>query len=324
MSFTETINRAVKSQFEPAFESDKSYGEYLQAAQQPKKGPKGMEVKGARTSSRDPWYSAAGQFALGRAIDLSERPHEAYGGNRVAGLSQNERLAGGIARDAFGQVQPYMQRLQGGFSGANLSNFMNPYTDKVLASRKRGISDEYGRQMGDISRNQAATDAFRSGRSDLARARANASRMRALDDATAETESAAFESAKDSMFRQGAQDLGAIGQITSANQSAQQGLMATGGVERSIDQANRDFDYGQFLERRDWDVNNLNNLISAIQGVNSTAGTTETDYKKKEKKSVWGTVLGIAGTAIGAIYGGPAGAQAGGAIGGAVGGAIDG
>ena len=323
MAFVQTVAERIKysPKFEPAFESGKSYNDYLTENQKPVKAPKGQEVKGSRTSSRDPWYSAAGEFALGRAIDLSERPHEAYGGQRVAGLSQNERQASGLARGAFDQVQPYMQRLQGGFSGANISTFMNPYTDKVLASRKRGITDEFGRQMGDISRNQAATDAFRSGRSDLARARANSSKLRALDDATAETEAAAFESAKDSMFRQGAQDLGAIGQISGANTSAQQGLMATGGTERAISQANNDFDYGQFLERRDWDVNNLNNLISAVQGLNSTAGTTETTYGKKPKKSTWGSILGIAGTAVGSMFGMP---QLGGAIGGAVGGAIDG
>lgn len=323
MAFVQQVADRIKSspKFEPAFESGKSYNDYLTENQNAKKTPKGMQVKDSRSSQRDEWYESAGQFALGRAVDLSERPYEAYGGNRVAGLSANERQASGMARGAFDRVQPYMRRLEGGFSGANISNFMNPYTDKVLESRKRGITDEYGRQMGDISRNQAATDAFRSGRSDLARSRANASKLRALDDATAETEAAAFESAKDSMFRQGAQDLGAIGQISAADSQAQQGLMATGGTERAIDQANRDFDYGQHLERRDWDVNNLNNLISAIQGVNSTAGTTETNYKKKEKKSTWGTILGVVGTAVGAMYGMP---QVGGAIGGAVGGAIDG
>lgn len=323
MAFVQQVAERIKSspKYEPAFESDQSYNDYLTATQKPTKAPKGMETKGARSSTRDPWYSAAGQFALGRAIDLSERPYEAYSGNRVAGLSQNEQQASGMARSAFSQVQPYMHRLQGGFSGANISNFMNPYTDRVLESRKRGITDEFGRQMGDISRNQAATDAFRSGRSDLARARANASKLRALDDATAETEAAAFESAKDSMFRQGAQDLGAIGAVSSANQSAQQGLMSTGMAERSVDQANRDFDYGQFLERRDWDVNNLNNLIAAIQGVNSTAGTTETTYGKKPKKSTFGSILGIAGQAVGSIFGMP---DLGGALGGAIGGAIDG
>lgn len=304
----------------PAF-APGSYEGYLQSASAPSKAPKGMTKTGSRTASRDPWYEAAGQFALGRAVDLSERPYEAYNGQRVAGLSANEQQASGLAQGAFSQMQPYMSRLSGGFSGENISNFMNPYTDKVLGSRVRGINDEYGHQMGDISKNQAATDAFRTGRSDLARSRANASKLRAIDDATNETNAAAFESAKDSMFRQGSQDLSAIGAISGANRSAQEGLMATGGTERGIEQANRDFQYGQFLEKRDWDVNNLNNLIAAIQGVDSTAGKTEDTYGKKPKKSTWGSILGVAGTAVGSIFGMP---QLGGAIGGAVGGAIDG
>lgn len=323
MAFVQGIaNRLVKPG--PQAESGLapgSYESYLQSASTPTKTPKGMTKTGQRTSSRDPWYSAAGQFALNRAIGASDRPYEAYSGRRVAGLSGNEQQAGALARGAYGQVEPYAARLRGGFSGENLSTFMNPYTDRVLNSRVRRIGDEFGRQMGDISRNQAATDAFRSGRSDLARSRVNASRLRAIDDATAETEAAAFESAKDSMFRQGSQDLGAIGALSSASRAAQEGLMETGAAERSIDQADLDFQYGQFLERRDWDINNLNNLISAIQGLNSTAGTTETSYGKKPKKSTFGSILGIAGQAVGAMFGAP---DLGGALGGAIGGAIDG
>lgn len=46
--------------------------------------------------------------------------------------------------------------------------------------------------------------------------------------------------------------------------------------------------------------------------------------QQAEGGGMFGTILGMAGTAVGAMYGGPAGAMAGGAIGGAMGGAIDG
>lgn len=303
------------------FSPSSSYDSYLSAASTPSKAPKGMQRSGMRTTGRDPWFEAAGQFALGRAIGLADRPYEGYTGQRVAGLSGNEQAASGVARGFSDRIEPYAARLRGGFSGENISAFMNPYTDKVLNARLRGINDEFGRQSASLSRNAAATDAFRSGRTDLARARLDASRMRALDEATGETNAAAFESAKDSMFRQGAQDLGAIGAIGQVTDAERRGLMETGATERSIDQANRDFQYGQFLERRDWDINNLNNLIAAIQGVDSTAGKTEETYGKKPKKSTFGTILGLAGTAVGAMFGQP---DLGGAIGGAVGGAIDG
>lgn len=286
--------------------------------------PKGMGKKSRSTMARDPWYSAAGQTALSRAFELSDREYTPYDRPRVAGLSQNEQIAGNLARSGSERTAPMRQRLQGGFSGEAVQQYMNPYTDAVLGSRLRGIDDEFGRQSSAIDRNAAATDSFRSGRSDLARARSNASRLRAKDDATNESKAAAFESGKDAFFRQGSQDASAIGAISSSTQGEIEGLAGTGASGRSIEQANLDFDYGQFLEARDWDVNNLNNLISAIQGVNSTAGTTQTDYKKKDKKSTWGTILGIAGTVVGAYFGGPMGAQIGGAAGGAIGGAIDG
>jgi hypothetical protein len=274
-----------------------------------------------QTVRRSPWYEDAGREALGRATELADRPYEAYGGNRVAGLSQNEQQAGAMARGMDSAYEPYMARLRGGFSGANISNFMNPYVDAVLDNRKRGITTEFGNQNAAISRNQAATDAFRSGRSDLARARLNNSRMKALDEAEADTRAQAYESAKAAYFQQGAQDLGAVGAIQSGQNAQIGALQSTGAADRSVRQAEADFNYGQFLERRDWDVNNLNNLLSAIQAVEPTAGTKKDSGPAKDKgDSKWGGILGMVGTAIGAYYGNP---QMGGAIGSSVGGMID-
>lgn len=320
-----TILRDVATRLAPQQQtSGFTYDEYVQQNSKNPKAPKGMRLNASRTSQRDAWYEGAGQVAMDRALGLSERPYDPYSGQRVASLSGNESMASGLARSAASRYQPQMQRLQSGFNPQALSTFMNPYVDEVLGARTRAIGNEFGRQSAALDKNAAAMNAFRSGRSDQARARLNLGRMRAIDEATGQTKAEAFDSAKDSYFKQGAQDLYSIGALSNASNSEISNLANTGANERSIDQANRDFDYGQHLERRDWDVNNLNNLIASIQGLNSTAGTTEMEYGKKPKKSTWGTILGIAGTAVGGIFGGPAGAKIGGALGGEIGGVIDG
>ncbi|HEX4620495.1 MAG TPA: hypothetical protein VH208_02910, partial [Myxococcaceae bacterium] len=82
-----------------------------------------------------------------------------------------------------------------------------------------------------------------------------------------------------------------VGNDTSKLNTQQiQDLMATGGIERVLSQSQLDFDYKQFLENRDWSVNNLGPLLNSIataKGVSTSSTTT-------------GPQSGIAGEAIGA------------------------
>lgn len=202
-------------------------------------------------------------------------------------------------------TQPFISRLSAGFNQGALDQFKNPYIDSVLGARKRAIGEEFGRQSSALAAGQSATDAFRTGRSDLARSRLNASRMRSLDEATNSTNADAYQSALDAYFKQNQSDLGALSGVTGANASQVSALGATGANERGVAQANRDFDYGQFIERRDWDVNNLNTMLNALGAVNPAAGTNE---KKKEKGSSdpFGQILGAVATVAGAYFTGGA------------------
>lgn len=209
--------------------------------------------------------------AVGRAEELSNRPYRAYTGQRVAGLSSNERMAGNLARDYDSVTRPYLDRLSSytQFDPGALSQYENPYLDRVLESRRRVIGEEFGRQSAELSRRQSAMDAFRTGRSDLARARLNEARLRALDDAEAEARAGAFQTALGAYQNQqqlgATTDLGALNTALQARNNQIGALAATGGTERGIRQAGLDFDYGQFLEGRDWDVNNFGIVLDALR-----------------------------------------------------------
>ena len=228
-----------------------------------------------------PLYDARNNL-LQRSTALADRPYSAFTGNRVAGLSGNEGLAGEQARG-------FARTNNGAFDAKRLSQFENPYLDRVLSGRKRAIGEEFDRQAGAITANRTAKDAFRSGRSDLMMSRLGESRMRALDDAEAETRSSAFDRAIDTYYRDQESQRGAF-------DVAQRNLMATGMNERSVRQAQSDFDYGQFLEKRDWDVNNLTPLLNAVaasRGGNMQPGTGNGN------KEAWGAIAGMAATAVG-------------------------
>lgn len=260
----------------------------------------GKLPKGTQYTRRDPWYEQTGQAALGRATALADRPYTPFTGERVAGLSDNEQSGIALAGQPV-NYQSQIDRLGQGYSGEAISGFMNPYVDAVLGDRTKQIDNSYTTQMAGLNRNAAATDSFRTGRSDRQRSQLDKSRISAIDTATNDTKKSAFENAQQAYFNQGNQDVSAIGALEGANRSRVGSLMDSGATERGIRQAGDDFDYGQHLERRDWDMNNLNSLLAAIGAVNGTAGTWNYGGTKDKKDSStdWGAVAGAIASAYG-------------------------
>lgn len=260
----------------------------------------------------DPFIRDASMDAINKATAISNRPYEGYTGPRIAGLSGNEQEASRLAGSMDERTQPFRDRLSAGFSRGALSQFENPYLDKVLGNQRRVIGEEYGRQSADISRRQTATDAFRSGRSDLARSRLDANRMTALGDAEATGQRGAFDTAMDAYFRDQGINLAALGGITSADQAQIGALSSTGLAERGINQAGLDFDYGQFLERRDWSVNNLGPLLNAIQAARGNSERSQTTPGQDPWSAYGGLLAALLGG--GAFSGGATTGGAGGMV----------
>ncbi len=233
------------------------------------------------------WLEDASQGAVGRADQLSRRAYQGFDGQRVAGLGRNEQMAGSQA-NAYGAR--LNNKLRTGFQSKDLEQFENPYLDRVLKQRQRGIGEEFGRQSANLEANQSAMNAFRSGRGDLARSRLNESRLRALDEAEGTERANAFDKSMGAYFQNEAQLGGAFGQ-------SQQALAQTGLAERGVRQAQADFNYGQFLEKRDWDVNNMGPLLNAIS--TARGGSTTTNTTGGQGKDYWGAAAGVLSTAIG-------------------------
>lgn len=244
--------------------------------------------KGSTSSTQIPaWLEDASQSAVGRADMLSRRRYQGFNGERVAGLGRNEQMASSQAQAYGARLN---NKLRSGFNGKDLDQFANPYLDRVLNQRKRGIGEEFGRQSANLEANQSAMNAFRSGRGDLARSRLNESRLRALDEAEGTERANAFDKSMGAYFQNEQSLAGAFN-------TSQNALSQTGLAERGVRQAQNDFDYGQFLEQRDWDVNNLGPLLNAIN--TARGGTTTTNTTGGGGKDYWGAAAGLLSTAIG-------------------------
>ena len=226
-----------------------------------------------------------------RAEELSQRPYTAFTGERVAPLTGNEQQASALAGNFGARTEPFRSRLSQGFSTGALSQYENPYLDRVLENQRRVIGEEYGRQSSNLQRRQSATDAFRTGQSALNRSRLDESRMRALGDAEATGRAGAFDKAMESYFKDRGIDLGALSATTGATQAEIGALSQTGATERSVYQAERNFDYGQFIEGRDWDVNNFNVVLDAIRAISGGAGQSSPNNTAAGLAGLAGTIF---------------------------------
>lgn len=281
-------------------------------------------------------YTRRGEFqALQDARNIADREYTPYEGDRIAGMSENEQLGYNLARDAAtnGTTKRLASKAEGSidqanqdFNSQNLSQYENPYKEQVTDIALRKANEDFESQRSDLRGNLAASDAFGSDRGALLESQLNKDHETNVGDITVKGMSDAFDKAtglfmQDSQRRLGAaqayQSLG--NDVTRMNAQQVSDLVATGGLDRLLRQAQLDTDYDAFIEERDWDVNNLQPLLQTLSVLNKSPNAQPGG--EKEKKNTWSTILGVVGTAVGTYYGSP---QAGGAIGSGIGGAIDG
>lgn len=243
--------------------------------------------------------------SLGRGI--ASRPYEGYSGVRVAGLSGNEQAAAGLAGSMSGKYQPMLNRAGAAFDPSQLTQFENPYMDKVVKGRLDDVGRAYDSQLGNLNRKRGMMDAFGTDRGSMMETALMRDRARELDRVSNEGRSSAHQSALDSYFKDKSSALDAARIGASVDTNSINSMLETGGRQRTVDQLGKDFDYGQFLEKRDWNVSNMEPLLNAIRaasGANPQTSPDQTNY---------GSLLaGLGSTVGGALMAGGAGKPGGG------------
>ena len=249
-------------------------------------------------------------------------------------MDPSEQRAYEMAQEGVGAYQPYLDRAEEltergsqSFLDADIDAYMNPYVKGALDPAAREIREETARQVGQRGQEAGMAGAFGGARQAIAESETRRGGLEAVSDLYQKGYERAFESgaAKFSEDRnvaaRGAEQFRALS-AQSQQQMTQdiQNLMSTGGLKRSLEQAGLDFDYGQFLEARDWDITNLQPLLAALGTVPYGTKTTATS-----KTSGLGNAIGVAAGAAGAVMMAmnPAAAVASGAVGGMGGGGDD-
>lgn len=282
----------------------------------------GKGSKQTTTSRQDynlPAYMRnASQDAVSRASAIADRDYTAYGGQRIAELSQNEQQGVDMARSNvgawegdFGSARDALGRMQTLNTPGALDGYMNPYMEQVLnpAVRRRNRAFEAERAQ------RQATAGMRGafgGRKDLYDAQLTTEHEQGLDDLYGTAYGTAFDKATDMFSRDQDRYLQKAGAYQSLGEGAQmqrrgdlRDLMQTGLTERTRDQADLDFKYLEFLEERDWDIGNLDVLVKTLQSVPHEYSQTGEQTTTKESSPLK-TIAGIGAITAGAIMTGGA------------------
>lgn len=264
----------------------------------------------------DPYVSEQSEWATGRALDISDRPYEAYQGDRVAGLSGAEQRGGALARRNVGSYDPYYNRSRDASRAASadfdpqaLGKYQTQYQTNVTDPTLKRLRDKGAANIGRIEAGQKKTSAF----GDMGNRREAAFSQidEGLADAQAMGDYEGFGYASENYARDQAN------QAKLADRYRQMGdtssalgaldvnrLMAAGGRERGVEQTQADFDYGQYLEGRDWDQNRLDQLVGTLGGIEYDRTTVSEGPDGSDAGMGLGALAGIAG---GLMQGGDSG-----------------
>ena len=275
----------------------------------------GKKKTTTQTYTPPSWVEGASQEAIGIGQRIAGQEYTPYQGERVAGLSENERMGMELARTSTGAHQPYYDEAAGltrrgtqQFSEADMSEYMNPYIKNALDPVAREIREEGSRGAMALDARASSMDAFGGSRAALMRSENREKTLQGISDVYGKGYAMAYESAVNIWGDERTRDLQGAGRIqdigTAVSQANKQDistLMTTGATDRGIQQAMADFDYQQFIEERDWDFRGLGALLTALQGTQGSYGTTQTT-ESKESGGELGQALGLASTLLGVFY----------------------
>lgn len=259
----------------------------------------------------NPGLRAAREDALNRARAIAGRAYTPYEGRRVAGLSANETAGVDMARRGALQRtgQSYVERgarevdevAENDFTAENIQRYANPYIEGVVNRALRDESRAYGEQKGALVAGRASRGAFGSDRQTMLESNLARSHLEAQGDISSRGYADAFNSAvqtwqadNDRRIRASDAYRAAGSDINRMDSDQIADLMRTGGVDRVLEQMELDTDYSEFIERRDWDITNLQPLLQAA-GLGSVNAPNVQQQGGSDAGQIMGAVSSIVG-----------------------------
>lgn len=267
---------------------------------------------GGSSTSDSPQTIDAVNQALTQGETIANRQYTPYTGSVVQPLSSNEQA--GVAQaqptsalntgaaSAFTQAAGDISGIKD-YSAANLSQYTDPYVSSVLTPELTQENISYDQQKSALLNSKAG--AFGGDRSALEEGQLDYQHGLNVQKDTGDVYSAAYTNAQSAFFQDQNKQINAAnaldqvgGDMSKLNTQQVQDLMSTGGLQRALGQQQLDFNYNQFVENRDWSVNNLQPLLNSI----AASKGTQQNVSGYAPTSPAGQAIGAAATIAGAYF----------------------
>jgi len=274
-----------------------------------------------KTENLLPAYMREGsQRAVQMATDRTNQDYQAYGGQRIADMSENEQLGiqrakegANVGEEDFASARQSLQGI-GSFTDEGVAGkYMNPFIEQVMQPGLRRKNEAFEAERASRKQQRGMTSAF-GGRGEMYDQTFERGFQESQDEYMGAMRGAAYSEGAALHGQEQDRAINQAGAYTDLAQTKSQesrnriaDLMGSGLVERTREQADLDFKYIEHLENRDWDVNNLSTLVQTL-GTVPHESTQKVDEKVTEetKPDAMKMVAGVAMIAAGVMTGGTA------------------
>lgn len=250
-----------------------------------KKGGKGGAEQTV-TNRLDPQAEGFRNQVFQRANEVSKTPFQGFGGERIAGLDpatlagfQNQMQQFGGLTQNLGLGSNLLQGLAGQSIEDRIGQFQNPFEQQVI----QGLQGDFARQnqqgLNQLGAGAASQGAFGGTRQGVAEGTFLGEQSRNQSNQLGQFRQQGFNQSVQNAFQQQGQQQGLAGQLTNLGLTGLQGQsgaqLALGGSRQAVDQANRDFQFQEFMRQINQPLQNLQLLQQTLAGAPTGQTTTE-------------------------------------------------
>ena len=228
-----------------------------------------VQAPSQQTTSYDipQYFKDIQERTLKKAEQLGQRPYQAYTGQMIAPLSALEQQSANVATQ---QLLPQTQQLRAigeqRFTPTVAQQYMNPYESQVIKGAIGDVEEQYQQAQRALSATAVGAGAFGGTRFGVERALGTERFLDQVGDISSRLRQAGFESGAARFAADRATQLNAAqGQLAGLTGAAA-GLSQYGGIERGIEQTQLAEAYRNFIEEREYPVEQVRQVVGALAG----------------------------------------------------------
>ena len=228
-----------------------------------------VQAPSQQTTSYDipQYFKDIQERTLKKAENLGQRPYQAYTGQMIAPLSALEQQSANVATQ---QLLPQTQQLRAigeqRFTPTVAQQYMNPYESQVIKGAIGDVEEQYQQAQRALSAQAVGAGAFGGTRFGVERALGTERFLDQVGDISSRLRQAGFESGAARFAADRASQLQAAQAQLSGTAGAIQGLSTLGATSRGIEQAGLAEAYRDFIERREYPVEQVRQVVGALAG----------------------------------------------------------